>query len=105
LVALLGNEDITEYDAVFDWQKEKATDKQMEVLQKSGIDCDGITKGYASVILDSIFKRREKNLATPKQCMVLMKYGKRKFDGLTFADASELINKIADNNWVWKFHE
>lgn len=76
------------------------TDKQRETLEKLGIMPDEIEcAGKAALILDRIAKRRVEGLTTPKQIRLLEQKGFQHVGLWNFAEASELINRIAANRW------
>ncbi len=81
------------------WHKGRMpTERQLEVLQKAGIDTDGMTFHKASQLIDQIIRRRDQGLCTFKQAKLLAKYG---YDpaGMTFEQAAAAINELAANRW------
>jgi len=74
LFDVLDDMSLADYSPTFAWEMEDATEKQIQLLQKFGIDGDGLTKGYASLILDKTLGRNQKKLATPKQIRLLKKF-------------------------------
>jgi superfamily II DNA or RNA helicase len=72
LFTLVGLDD---YEPVFKWEEADATAKQIAALQNFGIDADGITKGYASAIMDKLIKRAKDGFATAKQVKLLNSFG------------------------------
>lgn len=78
------------------WKRDPITEKQKELLEKYGIAYARVKyKGQASMIIDVIFERNQKKLATPKQIQVLLKHnytmGKIKY--LTKEGAGRIISK------------
>lgn len=61
----MGNDDLAEYEPIARWEMDKPTPGQLGVLRKAGIDLDSVKgKGHAKLIIEEIFSRRGKNLAT-----------------------------------------
>lgn len=81
------------------WHKGRLpTTKQINYLQKNGVDTDGMTFTQASQLIDTLIKRRESKLCTFKQAKVLKRAGLNPKD-LTFIQASKLIDALSKNNW------
>jgi hypothetical protein len=75
------------------WQAQSPTSKQLDVLQKFGLDTVGIqTKGHASLILDRLITRRKLGLATPKQVRVMRRYGHQRPETATFEEAKQFLD-------------
>jgi superfamily II DNA or RNA helicase len=75
------------------------TEKQRAALEKAGIDCDhAMSRKAASNLLNSIFVRRDKGLASFKQLRTLKRYGVTDIN-ISFPRASQMIDAIARNNW------
>ena len=98
LFDLLDDMDLANHEDVFKWQKEDATEKQIETLEKFGIDAEGITKGYAAAIMDRAIERSKKGYATLKQVHLLKKYH---YDAVnwSFIQASDKIKALAAVGW------
>ncbi len=76
-----------------------ATDKQLEALKGFGVDLPrGVTFEQAKRLLDNVFVRRQKGLASYKQVRVLGKY---QVDAVHMknATAGRVIDAIATNGW------
>lgn len=85
---------VQEYEPIFPWQGEPASDKQIAMLLKYGFNQEDIrNKGHASVILDAIMSRQKLNLATPKQVRLLTKFGIPNAQTISFKQASEIISQ------------
>ena len=96
----INDEDLVDYEPTMLWEQAPASQKQLEALEKWGIDTSGITcAGLASTILDRLFSRKNLGLATPKQIRALEKYGFYHVGEWSFDAASKMINLIAGNNW------
>ena len=95
----IGDMDLADYEPEFRWEMEQPTQKQIAMLEKSGIDPTGMTKGQCSQIIDRIINRRNEGLATPKQVMLLERYGYRDVGMWPFDLASQKINQLAAVGW------
>lgn len=105
LFAILDDIGLADYEPTFKWEEAPASDKQIKVLSNMGVDADGITKGYASAILDRLIGRSKKKLATVKQIKTLQKHGYDPVDW-TFEQASAKLNALAAVGWKrWKLHD
>ena len=82
-----------DYEPAMAWEKKPATAKQLSTLRNMGIDTDKITMGYASRLLDIIFKRRDLKLATPKQLKYLRKLGHPNPETVSLAEASKFLDR------------
>jgi len=93
-------EDLARYQPTFAWEMGPATDKQKDYLEKHGILPDTIeNSGMASLIIDKLKKRQMEGLATPKQIRYLEGRGFLHVGLWSFDDATNMINRIASNNW------
>ena len=106
LFSILDDIGLADYEPVFAWEEEPATEKQKSYLESSfGIDPDGITKGYASAILNKVINRREQGLASAKQVKLLRRYGYEPIDW-TKEQANAKISALAAVSWKrWKLHD
>ena len=105
LFSILDDIGLADYEPTFKWEEDDATQKQIDMLQKFGIDADGITKGYACAIADRLIKRSMKHLATVKQVRTLQSHG---YDAAewTFEEASRKLSALAAVGWKrWKLHD
>jgi len=76
------------------------TERQMKALEKAGIFPDDVTcKGHAERLLDTIGKRRDSGLTTPKQIRCLERYGFKSVGTWPFESARKLIDRIAASRW------
>lgn len=102
LFTLVGLDD---YEPVFKWEEADATAKQIAALQNFGIDADGITKGYASAIMDKLIKRAKDGFATAKQVKLLNSFG---YNATNWSkeQAAKKISQLAAVGWKrWKLHD
>lgn len=80
------------------WDRvKKPSDKMLSILASAGLPTE-VTFTQARQLVGEIFRRRELGLCTAKQIKMLRKYN---YDARewTFAQASDTITKIANNNW------
>lgn len=74
----------------------RASEKQVQTLAKFGVTgADEMSKRLAGKMLDTIFDRRKRNLATPKQVTWCVKMGMDPSQAreMTFQDASAFLDK------------
>ena len=93
-------EDLSGYVPSFGWEMSPPTEKQLNALEKLGIDAGQIENaGKASLILDKLNKRRSAGLTTPKQIRFLEGKGFQHVGTWQFETAKRLIDRIAANGW------
>lgn len=93
-------EDLSGYVPQFAWEMAPATDKQVEALERAGIDAASVEcSGKATLMLDRIAKRRSEGLATPKQIRLLERYGFKHVGTWQSIQASNLISRISASGW------
>lgn len=93
-------EDLSSYVPAFGWEMGPPTNKQKQALEKMGILPDEIeSAGKASLLLDRLSKRRSEGLSTPKQIRLLEQRGFNNVGMWSFETASNMIGRIAGNNW------
>lgn len=91
--------DLADYEPTFAWECSPASEKQIRMIEKYGIDTEGLTKGAASMIIDRLMSRQKSGLATPKQVHCLERFGYRNVGMWTFQQATVRINELAAVNW------
>jgi len=92
--------DLQSYEPTFAWQMAEPTQKQLDTIEKFGINSDGITDaGKAQMLLDRLFKRVALGLATPKQIRFLERKGFQHVGAWTFEAASKMIGRISKCGW------
>lgn len=90
--------ELADYEPVFEWEKEKPTEKQIAALERFGIDAELIdSKGLASKMLDCLIQRRGR--ASPKQIRKLQQYGFVNVASWSLDQASAMLTQIGDNGW------
>lgn len=91
--------DLQEYEPTFSWELQEPTDRQRELLEKRGINPDGMSAGMASRMLDSLMRRQDEGMATPKQVRMLERKGFVHPGTWTFEQASRMMSILANNRW------
>lgn len=95
-----GAKDLTVFTPMFKWEMTPATDKQIDMISKYGINVKNVQfKGQAVQIIGMIIKRRDEKLASLKQIKLLDRYHFKRTQYWTAKEAAEVIDKIANNRW------
>lgn len=93
-------QDLSGYVPSFGWEMSPPTQKQLDALEKYGIYPNEIeNSGKAAMLLDRLNKRRMDGLSTPKQIRLLERKGFRHVGEWTFQQASNMITRLAANDW------
>lgn len=93
-------EDLSSYVPSFGWEMGPPSDKQVQALEKLGINPEDIScAGKADLLLDKLDKRRAAGLTTPKQIRLLERYGFQHVGQWSFEAASKMISRIAATGW------
>lgn len=88
-----GDMETAEFQPEFGWEAAGPSQKQIEALERAGFDIEEITtRGQASKVLDLLFLRRQKGLATPKQLKLLKQHKHPDPASATFEEASKWID-------------
>lgn len=81
------------------WDNGKTlSEKQRSLLLKQGIDPSAMPYGQAKAVLNTLFDRWSKKLATLRQCELLKKHGYQTKD-MTMDNASRIITALKNNGW------
>lgn len=96
--------DLQSYEPVFAWESKEPTDKQIELLERRGINPDGMSAGMASKMIDSLNRRQDEGMATPKQVRMLERKGFIHPGTWTFEQASKMMSILAKNRWMVPAH-
>lgn len=105
LFSLLDDVGLADYEPTFRWEEADATQKQIEALQRFGVDAEGMSKGYACAIMDRLISRSRRDLATIKQIRTLKRFGYEPADW-TFDQASKKLSALSAVGWKrWKLHD
>ena len=105
LFSLLDDIGLADYEPTFKWEEADATERQIEVLQRFGVDAEGMSKGYACAIMDKLIGRSQRGMATIKQVRTLKRFG---YDpaNWTFEQASKKLSALSAGGWKrWKLHD
>jgi type I site-specific restriction endonuclease len=101
--AVFGARQVAEYEPEFAWEREPMTAKQIEILERQKINIASISgKGQASKIIDAIFARNARGMATPAQVKTLTGFGIKNAARLTRVDASEQITACFARAKQWR---
>lgn len=91
---------LVDYVPTFAWEKEKPSDKQIKALERHGINPDAVeTKGQASQIISSVYKRQDLGYATPKQIRILEQFGFKRVANWSLVSAKKMIYRLKLNKW------
>ncbi len=95
------DDELREYEPTFNWEMAEPTEKQLKTIENFGINPENINcKGYASMLLNKLFKRRESGLSTAKQIRCLERYGFQNVGEWSFEQANKRIKYLASHNWI-----
>lgn len=93
-------EDLSGYVPSFGWEMAPPSDQQKAALEKAGILSDEIENaGKAKKLLDRLNMRRQEGLASPRQIRQLEGRGFQHVGSWTFAQADNMISRIAAQGW------
>lgn len=86
---------LVEWEAVMPWEEEPATAEQVAELTKWGLwaEGEGMTRGYAGVLLERVRMRDALGLATPKQVQLLKRLGEPNADTMSKAQAGLFLGR------------
>ena len=92
--------DLVDYEAVFAWQRKPPTQKQLDALERAGIDSEPVVDaGQAALLMDHLVTRGKLGLATPKMIRALERRGFNHVGTWTFDQAHAMIGRLAANGW------
>lgn len=74
------------------------SEKQRSFLLRQGVNPEGMPYAQVRQIMNEMFRRFDKKLATLKQVALLRRHGYQA-NNMTMADASKVIDSLAKNNW------
>ncbi len=92
--------DLQNFEPVFAWEQQAPTDKQIELLEQRGIDPTGMSAGMASQMIETLIRRQDEGMATPKQVRMLERKGFQHPGTWTFEQASKMMSMLATNRWM-----
>ena len=97
----IDSKDITEYAPTEVYEMGTPTSKQLNYLERCGINPDDITCfGHASKMIEKIKARQSAGLSTAKQIRFLKKYGFRNVQNWTLNQAINMFVQIKSNRWT-----
>jgi superfamily II DNA or RNA helicase len=86
---------VLDYESTMGWHSKAPTEKQLHALDRFGIAKDSITdRGHASMMLDFLFERVRKGLASFRQIGAIKKLGGQADLHTTFAEASIMMGNL-----------
>ena len=93
-------EDLSGYTPSFGWEMAPPNDKQLQELEKFGIDSNAVDNtGKAELLLKRLIKRQKAGLARPKQIKQLESRGFQHVGTWTFEQADKMLRRIAAQGW------
>jgi superfamily II DNA or RNA helicase len=96
----LDSEDLALYEPTLSWEMKPPSAGQITALEKFGFNAEDLpTCGLASKILDKCIGRIKAGMSSPKQINLLRRFGYDDAHTFSHSKASDLITKIAANNW------
>lgn len=91
--AALHQPHLLEYEPEARWETKKPTPRQLEVLERHGVDVSGVrTRGMAAQLMGVITDRIERKVCSPKQAIALRARGYTGSLDITMAEASALLS-------------
>ena len=100
--ALVHDDYLLTYTPTRSWEEQPASDRQKAALSQAGMDVVGMTRGMANAVFDRLGKRREQNLATPKQVRSMARLGIKDADRYSFKEASKVLDIASGCGWMPK---
>lgn len=96
--------DLQTYEPEFAWERSEPTEAQVRMLERRGIDPTGMDAGMAHRVIDSLVRRQDEGMATPKQVRMLERKGFVHPGTWTFEQASKMMSILANNRWMVPAH-
>lgn len=85
--------DLGEYEPSMPWEEEPTLPEQMAALDEFGMWTQEMTRGFAAKLLERLERRKGLGLASPKQVMLLRKFGEPNAETMTLAQAGYVIGQ------------
>ncbi|MEL0098640.1 MAG: helicase-related protein, partial [Opitutae bacterium] len=83
---------LADFEPTMKWESEPMSEAQRALLEKNGVNPDGVKgAGHASKLIDLIISRSKMNLATPKQVRLMRRFGHKSPESASFDEASAFI--------------
>lgn len=87
-----------------EWDRERAiSDKQRALLERNGVECEGLSFGRASMLVAEIIRRRSEGKCSFRQAKLLRKNGLNA--NVSFEEAKRLIDDLAQRQGWGKKQE
>jgi len=96
--------DLQSFEPVFPWERNEPTAAQVKMLESRGIDPTGMSAGMASQMIETLLRRQDEGMATPKQVRMLERKGFQHPGTWTFEQASKMMSMLATNHWMVPAH-
>lgn len=80
------------FEPTMPWHEQPVSDKQADLLLKFGISCDGMNRGQAKQVADSLFGRMRRGLATPRQLKLLYQHKHPSPDSVSKMEAEKWLD-------------
>jgi hypothetical protein len=84
---------LAEYEPTMEWESGPVSAETVRVLTDMGLWTEGMTAGYAAALLERVAERKRLGLASPKQVMLLRKFGESNAEMMTASQAGYAITK------------
>ena len=93
-------EDLASYQPTFAWEFQPPSEKQLNYLEKMGIERGSVdSMGMASMLISRLIRRYDAGLSTPRQIRALERYGFRHVGTWPRQKASRIMDWLSDHNW------
>ncbi len=87
------NPNVADFEPTMRWHEKPVSPRQSEYLERIGFDASTVkSRGHAGQIMDMLHKRRELNLATPKQMKHLIRFKHPSPETATFEEATAFLD-------------
>jgi superfamily II DNA or RNA helicase len=91
IAGMVKDSTISDYEPIFKWEKDRPTGAQIKVLERFKI-APPATRGQASMVMDRLFDRSKKKLATVGQLKYLIQFRHPHPETATFEEASKFLD-------------
>lgn len=86
---------VTDFRAHAEWQRHRPSEKQLETIERFGIDPAAVeSRGHGAAIIDLLFLRKARNLCTPRQMRALHRHGLSVNPWMNFQWAQSLLSNL-----------
>jgi len=95
-----------DWEPVSRWESDPVSDGQKETLKKHGFDLSKVpNKGYASLLIDTVFKRLKEGAPSPRQAAYALELGMDSPHEKSRKEVSDYISKHAPYAYQQKFKQ